>query len=99
VPESTSQDFPFSPPVVIVDRNWKIPEDEPVGTKVAHARVPDEHTGSTEFSLEPNDFQDGSEFFRIDKETGAIYLNKTVEGKVKQSTAWILCSIDRRVIS
>ena len=64
-----------------MDRNWRIPEDEPIGTRVAHAKTFDQ--GELSFTIQPSDHNDFSQFFRIDQKTGAIFLNQHLKGRVR----------------
>ena len=81
MPECESQDF-SPPPVIWIERSWDIPENEAVGTRVAQAKPQDDRS-KVEFSLEPSLYLDGSSFFRIDSQTGAVYLNESMQGKVR----------------
>jgi len=80
--EVDAQSFLMHPTTISVERHWSIPEDEPIGTRVAHARV-DEADPTLEFSIEASEYMDGSSFFRIDPTSGAIYLNESMQGRVK----------------
>jgi len=72
------------PLVFLVDRDWRISEDEAVGTRVARVRVSQEsaHLNVT-YQLEPSGGQDFTQLFRIDGNTGAVYLNQSVKGRVR----------------
>lgn len=68
-----------SPPVVLVDSNWKILEDEKVDTVIARVQARDDDPGDVfTFGLESS----GNEIqpFRINRDTGVVYLNESLEG-------------------
>lgn len=72
-----------------LDRNWKIPETEPVGTVITRVHGSDAENNVLQYGLEPS--QDyGSEEkpsslpFRIDNTTGVVYLNESLKGRVKK---------------
>lgn len=69
-----------TPPTLWLDRNWKIPSDSIVGSLVARARAGDNDGQNITFSISPGTYLDGSHLFRIDRNTGVIYLNKSIDG-------------------
>lgn len=70
-----------SPPVLTLNRNWKIPENEVVGIRIETARAQDAEDNALTFDIKPSAFIDGSRFFRIDPQLGDIYLNSSLEGE------------------
>lgn len=71
---------------MIVDRNWRIPETLAVGSVVQQVRADDSENNVLEFGLEPlrngNGYVDaeGKMPFRIDPQTGVVYLNESLVG-------------------
>lgn len=67
-------------------REWRIPEDEPVGTKIAQVRATADSTRrNITFNLEsPNEDagNDTVRFFRIDPHRGSVFLKESLHGKV-----------------
>lgn len=71
-----------------LDRNWQIPETEEVGTVITRVRGSDGEGGSLEYGLEPLQFYGTNKKserlpFRIDPNTGVVYLNESLVGKVR----------------
>ncbi|XP_023012804.2 tyrosine kinase receptor Cad96Ca [Leptinotarsa decemlineata] len=79
-----------TPPLVLIDRNWYIRENETIGRRVAQARGQDEDGDPITFGLELKDVGDGSIGpntklpFSIDSETGTVYLEESLQGKAGQ---------------
>lgn len=67
--------------MVLVDNHWKIPEDEKVDTVIARVQASDNDQNDVlTFGLESaNGAED--ETFRINRDTGVVYLNKSLEGR------------------
>lgn len=73
---------------MIVDRNWRLPETLPVGSVVQQVRADDSENNVLEFGLEPlrngnfGNANVGEEKmpFRIDPQTGVVYLNESLVG-------------------
>uniref|UniRef100_T1IHS7 receptor protein-tyrosine kinase n=1 Tax=Strigamia maritima TaxID=126957 RepID=T1IHS7_STRMM len=70
-----------TPPVIVLERNWKIPENEPVGSRIERVRGRDAEHDPLVFSLKPGVFLDGSRYFRIDANSGVVYLNQSLQGQ------------------
>lgn len=74
-----------APPTVWVERNWKIPESEAVGNKIAQAHGSAGEGVSLIYSLEPlNPSENLTEKlpFSIDPYTGVVFLNESLKGRV-----------------
>jgi hypothetical protein len=76
-----------TPPTMWLERYWKILESEPVGSKIIQAHGRDNEGGRVIYGLEPLQSL-GSETpteklpFWIDPNTGIVYLNESLEGRV-----------------
>ncbi|XP_055300953.1 tyrosine kinase receptor Cad96Ca [Sitodiplosis mosellana] len=81
--EFRSDQVPNSPPVVLVDNHWKIPEDEKIDTVIARVQASDNDPNDVlTFGLEPSDgAEDETLPFRINRDTGVVYLNESLEGR------------------
>lgn len=67
--------------MILVDRNWRIRENMTVGTLITQVRADDADNDELEFGLDP--LKPGQlQPFRIDPNTGYVYLNDSIEGKV-----------------
>lgn len=74
--------------MVSIDRNWRIFENEKIGSVVTRVRADDGENDQLEFGLEPLAYgkyatDEDKLPFRIDKETGVVYLNETLQGRVR----------------
>ncbi|KAL6260765.1 hypothetical protein P5V15_008289 [Pogonomyrmex californicus] len=80
-----------TPPVIWLDRNWVLPDTEPVGSVVTRVRANDNEQNNLTYGLEHrhNYNGDGSPQpplpFSIDSKTGTVYLNETLKGKGGQN--------------
>lgn len=81
-----------TPPVVILDRNWVLPDTEPVGSIVTRVRAHDAEQDDLIYGLEPlghkyngDDSPQPPLPFTIDNKTGTIFLNETLKGRVNIS--------------
>ncbi|XP_057653806.1 tyrosine kinase receptor Cad96Ca [Diorhabda carinulata] len=75
------------PSVWLADRNWNLRENETVGTKISQAHGDDTDDEVLTYSLEPISF-DGKYVrlpFRIDNETGTVYLNESLVGRAGEN--------------
>ncbi|XP_076368276.1 LOW QUALITY PROTEIN: tyrosine kinase receptor Cad96Ca-like [Tachypleus tridentatus] len=70
-----------SPPVFDLTREWLIPENEPVGSRITTVRVRDDEKDDIEYGIKPAVYLDGSSFFRINKRTGDVFLASPVTGE------------------
>ncbi|KAG1680072.1 Tyrosine kinase receptor Cad96Ca [Nymphon striatum] len=73
-----------APPVFDFKRNWRIPENEPVGSKVTKVTAKDEGDTRLVFDIEPAttvESLDGSTYFRIDPDSGDVFLVHSLEGQ------------------
>lgn len=81
-----------TPPTLWLERNWDIKENETVGTKIAQAHGNDAEGEALAYGLEPIVFY-GSKRpperlpFRIDNETGTVYLNESLKGRVSNGVS------------
>ncbi|GAB6027068.1 hypothetical protein CHUAL_013794 [Chamberlinius hualienensis] len=74
-----------TPPTLSLLREWQIVETEPVGARIVTAKGEDLQEDSLKFFIRPSSngrFPDGSHLFRIDSESGEIFLNESLVGKV-----------------
>lgn len=70
-----------SPPVVLVDRLWRISEDEKVGMAIARVQANDNDPNEVfTFEIEP-EIENQTLPFRINKDTGVVYLNESLVGR------------------
>lgn len=83
-----------TPPTMWLERNWQIPENESVGSKIATVHGSDNEGDSLIYGLEQIQPLDGGGDgknimeelpFRIDPDTGVVYLNKSLAGKGGQN--------------
>ncbi|XP_050080269.1 tyrosine kinase receptor Cad96Ca [Anopheles maculipalpis] len=73
-----------TPPVIVVDRHWRIPENTTVGTLITRVKAEDNEDDKLEFGLDA--LVAGQEQpFEIDPHTGFVYLNRSVEGRAGQN--------------
>lgn len=80
-PFSDSQEL-NTPPVIVVDRNWRIRENTTINTLITQVRAEDSDNDELEFGLDP--LGPGQlQPFVIDPNTGSVYLNESIEGKVR----------------
>ncbi|XP_069969180.1 tyrosine kinase receptor Cad96Ca isoform X2 [Bactrocera oleae] len=78
-----------TPPILYVpERNWRIPETEPVGQIITRIRAEDPENDDLVFGLEPhflshfdNDNDTENLPFRIDSVRGIVYLNESLVGR------------------
>lgn len=79
----TAYSFPThnTPPVFDFHRQWVIPENEPVGSRIITVRTNDDDNDPIEYSIEPALFLDGSNYFRIDKKSGDVFLQSSLAGQ------------------
>ncbi|CAG9769267.1 unnamed protein product [Ceutorhynchus assimilis] len=75
-----------TPPYMWMERNWQIPDKEPIGSKIAQVHGEDHENDNLTYGLEPIQFF-GSDKppdplpFSIDPQTGAVYLNDSLKDK------------------
>ncbi|XP_055678314.1 tyrosine kinase receptor Cad96Ca [Lutzomyia longipalpis] len=81
-----------SPPIMTVDRNWRIFDTHEVGSFVTQVHALDDENDPLEFGLEPWNGNFGSSGgheermpFRIDPQTGIVYLNESLAGWAGQN--------------
>lgn len=74
-----------------MDRNWVVSENEKVGSIVARVNARDDQDDPLEFGLAPHPGfgnvveTNRSLSFRIDNETGTVYTNESLVGRVSHS--------------
>ncbi|XP_072742575.1 tyrosine kinase receptor Cad96Ca [Anoplolepis gracilipes] len=81
-----------TPPIMWLDRNWVLPDNEPVGSIVTRVRAEDNEQDTLTYGLEPlgynyngdNSPQPPLPFF-IDNSTGTVFLNETLKGRGGQN--------------
>ncbi|CAH1176852.1 unnamed protein product [Phaedon cochleariae] len=92
-----------TPPSIWLDsRNWQLRENETVGSRVAQAHGDDPDGVPLVFGLEPYEFYGAGGRggrppprlpFRIDNETGTVYLNESLQGRAGQNLHfWVTVS-------
>lgn len=69
--------------MVLVDNHWKISEDEKLNTVIARVQASDNDPNDVlTFGLESGDgVEDETLPFRINRDTGVVYLNESLEGR------------------
>ncbi|XP_065349931.1 tyrosine kinase receptor Cad96Ca-like [Cloeon dipterum] len=72
-----------SPPLVVVNREWQVPATDPIGSVVVRADARDADGDAVTFGLEqtsPDHFGhlDAPAPFRIDNQTGVVYVNESL---------------------
>uniref|UniRef100_A0A182QTM5 Protein kinase domain-containing protein n=1 Tax=Anopheles farauti TaxID=69004 RepID=A0A182QTM5_9DIPT len=83
-PDGAASQSLNTPPVIVVDRHWRIPENTTVGTKITSVNAEDNEDDKLEFGLDA--LVAGQEQpFAIDPDTGYVYLNSSVEGRAGQN--------------
>lgn len=75
-----------TPPTIYLERNWKIPDNESVGSKIAQAHGSDNDGGTLTYGLEAINYGTKEDEivdlpFRIDPDTGTVYLKDSLKGK------------------
>lgn len=69
-----------------LDRNWRIPDTEPIGSVITRVHGSDTENNQLEYGLEPlhynGDNKEDKLPFRIDNSTGVVYLNESLKGRV-----------------
>ncbi|KYB29498.1 tyrosine kinase receptor Cad96Ca isoform X2 [Tribolium castaneum] len=88
-----------TPPTMWLDRNWQIPESEPVGSKIIQAHGRDNEGGRVIYGLEPlqslgNEKPTEKLPFRIDPYTGIVYLNESLQGRGGQNVRLYVTASD-----
>lgn len=82
-----------TPPVMSINRNWRISESETNGSVVTKVLAEDAENDKLEFGLEPFTSNNYGSFgsngqsnkhhpFRIDPDSGVVYINDTLTGRV-----------------
>lgn len=74
--------FPNTPPISYQDRDWQIWEDEKVNSVITRVQGHDNEQDILTFGLESK-FNNGEDSlpFRIDQNTGIVYLNESLQGR------------------
>lgn len=76
-----------TPPTIWLDtRDWILYENETVGTRVAQAHGDDAEGGPLQYGLEQIFYSQEHIPFRINPNTGTVYLNESLQGMVSCST-------------
>lgn len=86
---STTHSSGIGPATITVDRNWSIPESTKVGQIVKTVHVQSETNDTIKYSLELDDpFSPNQENpFWIHPNTGYVYLNSSLEGRVSSKAS------------
>jgi len=71
-----------TPPIMWLDRNWRLPETEQVGNVITRVRAEDTEQDKLTYGLEPHDYNGKPLPFFIDNSTGIVFLNETLKGRV-----------------
>ncbi|GAB1866784.1 Tyrosine kinase receptor Cad96Ca [Camponotus japonicus] len=81
-----------TPPTMWLNRNWRLPDNEPVGNIVTRVRAEDNEQDTLTFGLEPlvhnyngDDSPPSPLPFYIDNSTGTVFLNETLKGRGGQN--------------
>ncbi|XP_060523799.1 tyrosine kinase receptor Cad96Ca-like [Cylas formicarius] len=79
-----------TPPYMYLDRNWQIYDTEQIGSKIAQVHGNDAENGQLIYGLEPLQFFGSKKPpdklpFRIDRDTGAVYLNESLKGRAGEN--------------
>ncbi|XP_076250730.1 tyrosine kinase receptor Cad96Ca-like [Rhynchophorus ferrugineus] len=74
------------PPSMYIERTWQIPDNEPVGSRIAQAHGEIVDGVNYTYGLEPIEFYGSNQKpeplpFRIDPTSGTVYLNESLQGK------------------
>ncbi|KAJ8962100.1 hypothetical protein NQ318_018054 [Aromia moschata] len=77
-----------TPPTMWLERSWNIKENETVGSKIAQVHGEDAEQEDLTYGIEPIVFYGNKGPpqrlpFRIDPDTGTVYLNESLEGRVR----------------
>lgn len=70
-----------TPPIMWLDRNWRIFEDEPANSVITRVHGSDNENDKLEYGLEASDGKNAKLPFTIDKEKGVVYLNESLKGR------------------
>lgn len=91
------QIYDNTPPILRIERDWIIRENETVGSKIAQAFGDDGDGDHLTYSLQPASFfgSDKGMPFRIDPSTGTVYLNESVKGRVSDYTILLASIINK----
>lgn len=83
--KASQTDFHNTPPVVLVDNHWKINESEKVGTVIARVQASDADPNDVlTFGLDFDELtrkENETLPFRINQDTGVVYLNESLDGR------------------
>ncbi|KAI4499803.1 hypothetical protein M0802_005059 [Mischocyttarus mexicanus] len=81
-----------TPPFMYLERNWVLPDSEPVGSIVTRVRAEDNEQDELTYGLEPlghsyngDDSPQPPLPFYIDNSTGTVFLNETLKGRGGQN--------------
>lgn len=85
-----------TPPTMWVERLWRIPESEPVGSRIIQVNGRDNEGGPLIYGLERVPFFDPNKKtqtnetkkipFWINPDTGTVYLNESLQGRVSHKS-------------
>ncbi|KAF5289644.1 hypothetical protein FQA39_LY15002 [Lamprigera yunnana] len=77
-----------TPPIMSFNRNWIIPETETVGNVITRIKADDNEDDFLSYGIEPvtfGNYNSNKLPFRIDNETGVVYLNESLKGKAGEN--------------
>lgn len=85
-----------TPPILWLDRDWRIPANEPVGSVVTRVHADDNEHDKLVYGLEARDHlgHPTKELpFRIDPDTGVVYTNRSLADRVSQTYIYMVESL------
>lgn len=65
------------------------------GSRITTVRTRDEDEDPIEYGIEPASYVDGSDYFRINKDTGEVFLKKSLVGLVCMDATYLPCKAKR----
>lgn len=93
-----------TPPVIWLDRNWRLAETYPVGNVITRVSATDSEQDKLTYGLEPHVDYNGNKPqpprplpFSIDNTTGIIFLNETLKGRGGQDLLLYVTVSDGKV--
>ncbi|XP_050090791.1 tyrosine kinase receptor Cad96Ca [Anopheles aquasalis] len=83
-PQGTDSQDLNTPPLITVDRHWRIRENTTLGTIIARVHADDNEDDTLEFGMDAL-VAGQDQPFTIDPQSGIVTLNKSVEGRAGQN--------------
>lgn len=79
--------FGNSPPTLLVQRTWQIPDDEEIGSVITRVQASDVEGDKLAFDLEKSHFYPKVDIpFTIDSVSGVVKLNSSISDRVSTLT-------------